>query len=196
MGYYIGDPKIAKAYHYYASLFTNTHNNHSSIIFAIDILFRKKMIAGSAPSLDDYRLLDTFLTGWNIHIDPLQIYEEFRKRNIFEEYYKNVFYNNKIMKTSLSEINNYTNELEIIEKTVNGNIGNLIFAKVNPDIFNGSCNDFFDECLDGAKLGILPANVFGTPIEKGKAWFRITTMHEPTEIILVRLERMNNYFVK
>jgi aspartate/methionine/tyrosine aminotransferase len=194
MGYYIGDNRLEKAYFYYASIFTNTHNSHSSCMFALDLLFRRKMLDGSAPTLDDCRTLDTFLSGWNINIDPAFMFDEIKRRKMYEVYNQNVRYNNAEMRSSLLAIKRYLFELPIIEKVVNGDIGNVIFAKVNSDIFKGNCQDFFIRALEDAQLGILPGNVFGMPEENGNAWFRITTIHDTVDVINHRLKHLSDVF--
>ncbi|WP_212004975.1 aminotransferase class I/II-fold pyridoxal phosphate-dependent enzyme [Chitinophaga sp. HK235] len=196
MGYMIGDPRIKQAYQYYASLFNNTHNNHTSLVFAIDLLFRKKMLDRTPLVAEDVALMDTFLAGWNVKMDVQKVLDGILDNGLFEHYKKMVHHSNTVQAESMSKIITALHQLPLISAVVNGNIGNVIFAKANPALFGGNCDVLFRETLNGARLGILPGNVFGMPQENGHAWFRITTIHEPAEVIINRLELMNDHFLR
>lgn len=196
MGYYIGDKRIAKAFFYHSSLTNNTHNNQSSLVFAVDLLFRYLLLGDKPMQESDIQLLDTYVAGWGIRINTEDIFNQFQETKLFENYCRIQKENDLTQKVALEAIIKHVSQLEIIEESINGGIGNVLLLKVNSAYFDGSCQDFFEELLNELKLGVLPGNVFGLPEERGNAWFRITVMHEEVPLILEKLDRINQYYLE
>ncbi len=196
LGYYIGDKSLENAYFYYASISSNTHNSHSSCMFALDLLFRRKLIEQESPDIEDCMALDTFLAGWNIRIDPAYILDEIRSRNMYEIYCQNIDHNNQEMATTLHSVSKFASVLPVVKNIVNENIGNVLFCHVNQDIFSGTCREFFAESLKRANLGVLAGNVFGMPEIQGQAWFRITSIHDRADVINKRMKLLSDAFAE
>jgi aspartate/methionine/tyrosine aminotransferase len=79
---------------------------------------------------------------------------------------------------------------DVFSDVVNPGVGNVLLIQVSPEYFRGDCHELFLALVNGIGLGILPGNAFGFPVEKGNAWFRMTTIHDHPGRIAEDLTRL------
>ncbi len=178
IGYYSGDPIVREGFFYYSSIQYNTPNSASRCLLCLDILFRFLRVTKESLSLHHLDLVGDHIAGWARPIDRQNLFDKISSLGLFKRYLTKVEIVEKHQQDSLSLLVEQAKSHVAFCDVVNEKIGNLLFIKVNEHAFPGTCHDLFLFLMRKVKIGILPGNAFGLPLQGGDAWFRITTIHD------------------
>lgn len=191
IGYWCGDPRLQEGFFYYSSIQYNTPNSASRCLLGLDLLFRTLAIEQKTIELRDLDVLGDYIAGWSRRLDRPALFENLCASGLQARYHERLNLVETRQCTANRILAGIARELPAFAEVVNGGIGNVLLLRVDPDVFNGTDHELFLKLLHEERIGILPANAFGFSIESKNAWFRVTTVHEPIDVIAGRLRRVS-----
>lgn len=195
-GYWIGDPLLMENYKYYISSSENSLNTYSLVFFALNLYFKMKHLVNREPELDEMEFFSNGIFGWKQKVDKKILFDKLSKMDLFQKYKSRITISNSIQEDAIDKTIAWVKNSPIFIDHVNQRIGNVFFIKVNPAYFNKTDDEFFKFLFYEGKIAILPGNVFGIPESSGEVWFRITLLHEPIDVILKGLAKIEKLLKK
>lgn len=190
LGYYCGDGRIREQFFYNTSIQYNTQHSGARCMLALDVLFRLLRLLDRPVDLHSLELLGDHVAGWGRPLDRHALCERLYYARTFDRYNAALRQVEITQKAANQAIVAAAAATGAFCDIVNGGIGNVILLRACPSRFGGTDHELFEHALKTAGLGILPGNAFGFPIKRGHAWFRITTIHAPSEEIVNQVERL------
>lgn len=191
-GYWLGDARIMDNYRYFISSTENSMNTLSLAMFALNLYFKRKRISGAGLTVDDMEAFNQGVFGWSQVIDPKRLLENFLETNLFEKYIQRIQTSDGLQECALKEVQKFVDQSDCFIDSMNQNIGNVFFIRMNPDYFIKNDDELFKYLYYTAKCGVLPGNVFGMPLQDSETWFRITLLHDSIENIISNLQKVED----
>jgi aspartate/methionine/tyrosine aminotransferase len=191
IGYWCGDRRLQERYCYYSSIQYNTPNSSSRCLFALDLLFRTLRIERRSLVAADLELLGNHVAGWGRPLDRARLHDDLDARKTEARYCERLSRIEASQYDANRTLIDTVRSLPAFADVVNDGIGNVLLIRVHPEVFGGNDHELFIKLLRDEQIGILPANAFGFPLERKNAWFRMTTIHEPIDVICSRLARVS-----
>ncbi len=191
IGYWCGDPRLQEGFFYYSSIQYNTPNSASRCLLGLDLLFRTLALEQRTIEPRDLDVLGDYIAGWARRLDRTALFEELCARDMQARYNERLGLIEARQRDANRILAGLARELPAFVEVVNEGIGNVLLLRVNPNVFGGTDHELFLKLLQEQRIGILPANAFGFSIEPSNAWFRVTTIHEPIDVIAERLRRVS-----
>jgi aspartate/methionine/tyrosine aminotransferase len=190
MGYWCGDPRLQERFFYYSSIQYNTPNSASRCLLGLDLLFRALRLENRELTRGDLDVLGDHIAGWARPLDRSALFDRLAAGEFERQYIERLAVIEDLQRNATRSIIDAASSLDSFSDVVNDQIGNVILLRVNPAVFSGTDHELFMRLLEEESIGVLPANAFGFPVEPGNSWFRTTTIHEPTSVLIERLEQV------
>ena len=192
LGYWIGDRRAEEKYRELISATENCLNSVSTLAFAFYLLFTAKQFQGTTKLFkEDFEFLKNGCLGWSSIIDPLAALNLAESGQWLENFISIRNESMNIQVRTLSQVSSFLQHSEVFAPAFNGGAGNLILTGVDERYFTGTSLQLFDRLISEAKVGVLPAEVFGID-RLGDRYvpFRMTTVHDTPKNLIAGLERI------
>jgi aspartate/methionine/tyrosine aminotransferase len=191
-GYWFGDPRIQNAYRYQISAGENSMNLLSLAMFGFNMMLRSLEYAKESLTVDHMQYLEGGMFGWSQKIDRQECFERFQQTGLAEKFKSRLAQSNQIQRDAVRQVREFVAQSKGFSGLCNENIGNVCFLNVNNKYYGGSDAELFDFLFE-RKIGILPGNVFGLPIQRGECWFRMTLVHESATNLVQFLDKIDHH---
>jgi aspartate/methionine/tyrosine aminotransferase len=188
IGYVMGDERLRERFFYYSSIQYNTPNSASRCALAVDLLLRTARLESRPIARADLEALGDFVAGWARPLDRNLVFDRLQEMALESRARGRLDAVERKQGDALRALLEQARSSGVFADIVNGGIGNVLLLRVAPDIFPGTCHELFLHVLRNANVGVLPANAFGFPVERGNAWFRITTIHDHVERVMDQVD--------